>query len=103
MADFVTVGKVDEVPPGERLVAQIGRHWVVVFNVGGTLYAVEDQCSHEDYPLSEGTLDGMEIECAKHGARFDIRTGKNLTPPALLPVRWYEVRIEGDEIQVARQ
>jgi 3-phenylpropionate/trans-cinnamate dioxygenase ferredoxin subunit len=103
MAEFVTVGKVEEVPPGERLVAQVGRYWVVVFNVGGTLYAVEDQCTHEDYPLSEGELDGFEIECFKHSARFDIRTGKNLTPPAMLPVRWYEVRIEGDDIQVARR
>lgn len=100
MTDFVTVGKLSDVPPGERLVAQIGRNWVVAFNVGGTIYALEDQCSHEEYPLSDGFLDGTELECAKHGARFDLTTGKNLTPPALVPVRYYEVRIEGDDIQV---
>jgi 3-phenylpropionate/trans-cinnamate dioxygenase ferredoxin subunit len=103
MADFVTVAQVDEIPPGERLVVEMGRSWVVIFNVDGTLYALEDQCSHEEYPLSDGFIDGCEVECAKHGARFDLRTGKNTAPPALVPVRAYDVRVLGDEVQIARR
>lgn len=103
MADFVTVAQVHELPPGERIAVQLGRNWVVIFNVDGTLYAIEDQCSHEDYPLSDGILEGCEVECVKHGARFDIRTGKNLSPPALLPVKAYDVRVEGDNVQIARR
>ena len=103
MADFIAVAKVEEIPPGERLVVQIGRNWIVIFNVDGTLYALEDQCSHEEYPLSDGFIVGCEIECAKHGARFDLRTGKNTAPPAFMPVRAYEVRIVDDDIQIARR
>lgn len=103
MAEFVTVAKASELPPGERQVVQLGRNWIVIFNVDGDLYALEDQCSHEDYPLSDGVLDGCEIECIQHGARFDLRTGKNTAPPALIPVRSYEVRVEGDDVQVAKR
>jgi nitrite reductase/ring-hydroxylating ferredoxin subunit len=103
MAEFVTVAKTSDIPPGERLVVQLARNWVVIFNVDGSLYALEDQCSHEEYPLSDGILDGHEVECAQHGARFDITTGKNLSPPALIPVRAYDVRVEGDDVKIARR
>jgi len=73
MAEFVTVATTDEIPPGERLVVEIDDVWVVIFNVGGQYYALEDMCSHEEYYLSEGALDGYALECAKHGAQFDVR------------------------------
>ena len=69
--------------------------------MGGTLYAIEDICTHDGGPLVEGELDGYEIECPRHGARFDIRTGRALRMPAFEPIETYEVRIEGDEILVA--
>lgn len=100
MGEFVTVATTDEIPPGERLVVEIGRHWVAVFNVDGTYYAIEDVCTHDDGPLAEGTLHGCEIECPRHGARFDLATGKVTAPPAVLPVPTYQVRVEGNEIQV---
>lgn len=97
---FVTVAKTSEIPPGERDVFEIQGLYIAVFNVGGTYYAIEDVCTHDDGPLAEGDLHGFEIECPRHGARFDIRTGKVLSLPAVVDVSWYPVRIEGDDIQV---
>lgn len=97
---FVTVAKTSEIPPGERDVFEIQGLYIAVFNVGGTYYAIEDVCTHDDGPLAEGDLHGFEIECPRHGARFDIRTGKVLSLPAVVDVPWYPVHIEGDDIQV---
>ena len=72
MADFVTVAQTDELQPGDRAVVQLGRDFVVLFNVDGTFYAVEDMCSHEDYELSDGELNGFTLECRHHGASFDV-------------------------------
>ncbi|MFN8527097.1 MAG: non-heme iron oxygenase ferredoxin subunit [Anaerolineae bacterium] len=103
MSDFVTVAQLDELPPGERMVVELGRDYVIIFNVGGELYAVEDMCSHEEYPLAEGALTDHALECPKHGAQFDIRTGGVLCPPAVSPVKTYDVRVEGDSIQIAKR
>jgi 3-phenylpropionate/trans-cinnamate dioxygenase ferredoxin component len=100
MGEFVTVATTDEIAPGERLVVEIGRHWVAIFNIDGTYYAIRDVCTHDDGPLAEGELIGCEIECPRHGARFDLATGKVTAPPALVPVPTYPVRVEGNEIQV---
>jgi 3-phenylpropionate/trans-cinnamate dioxygenase ferredoxin subunit len=101
MTDFVTVAPLSELPPGERLVFEIGRKWIAVFNVSGTIYAIEDRCTHDDGPLAEGELIGCEIVCPRHGARFDLRNGKVLSPPALVDVPWFETRIVDDSVQVA--
>ncbi len=103
MAEFVTVAMTDEMAPGERIVVEVDDVWVVIFNVGGQYYAIEDMCSHEEYMLSEGEIDGYAIECPKHGARFDVRDGKVLAPPAVSPVKAYKVRVVGDEVQVGRR
>lgn len=97
---FVTVAKTSEIWPGERAVFDVEDHYIAVFNVDGTYYAIEDVCTHDDGPLAEGELYGFEIECPRHGARFDIRTGAVLRMPAVIPVPRYEVRVEGDEIQI---
>jgi 3-phenylpropionate/trans-cinnamate dioxygenase ferredoxin subunit len=102
MAEFRTVARLEDVPPGERLVVEYGREWVVIFNVDHTLYALEDRCSHEDVPLSDGMVHGCEVECAKHGARFDLRDGRAMAPPAFAPVRRYEVRVVDGDVQVRR-
>jgi 3-phenylpropionate/trans-cinnamate dioxygenase ferredoxin subunit len=100
MAEFVTVAKQGEVPVGEaRVVAVDGKH-IALCNVDGTLYAIDDVCTHDGGPLGEGFLDGDQIECPRHGARFDVKTGKALTLPAVMPVNSYPVRVEGDEIKV---
>ena len=102
MSDFVTAATTDEIAPGERIVVDVDDVWVVIFNVAGQFYALEDRCSHEDVPLSEGALTGLEIECHKHGATFDITTGQHLSPPAVSPVKKFPVRVEGDLVQIGK-
>ncbi len=99
---YVTVAKLSDLLPGERLVVELGRKWILLLNVDGEFYAIDDECTHEEVPLSEGTLDDHIIECHKHGACFDIRTGEVTAPPAVIGVKTYPVRIEGDEIQIGR-
>ena len=99
---YITVATTADLPPGERLVVELGRKWIVLFNVGGEYFAIEDEGTHEEVPLSEGALDGHMIECHKHGACFDIRTGAVTAPPAVVGVKTYPVRIDGDEIQIGR-
>jgi 3-phenylpropionate/trans-cinnamate dioxygenase ferredoxin subunit len=98
MAEWIKVATVDELPPGERIVVDMDYEWVAIFNVGGTLYAINDTCSHEETSLAEGELDGYEVTCPLHGARFDIRTGDVLSFPAVVGVDAYEVKIEGDDV-----
>lgn len=101
MTDFVTVAQASELNPGERMIVQVGRTWVAVFNVDGQFYAIQDICTHDGGPLAEGRLFGCEIECPRHGARFDLRDGRVTAPPALVPVPVYDVRIQDGQIQVA--
>lgn len=100
MTDFVNVAKTGDLKSGERTVVDVKGHYVAIFNVGGTFYAIEDVCTHDDGPLAEGELLNHEIECPRHGARFDIRTGKVLSMPAISDVPRYEVRIDGDDVQI---
>ncbi len=101
MAEFVTVATVDEVPPGERIVVEVDDQFIALFNVGGKFYAIADVCTHDDGPLAEGKLEGYRIECPRHGGAFDIRTGAVLSWPATQPVPWYEVRVVGNDVQIA--
>lgn len=106
MADastFVHAAALVDVPPGKVLAVQIDGSNVCLANADGAVYAFKDNCSHRDFPLSEGTLEGNTIECAWHGARFDITTGRALSLPAIKPIRMYEVRVEDGEIYVAVQ
>jgi 3-phenylpropionate/trans-cinnamate dioxygenase ferredoxin subunit len=103
MAEFVAVATTDEIPPGERIVVEFERGWVAIFNVDGQYYAIEDVCTHDDGPLADGELNGFTIECPRHGACFDIRSGKVLAPPALVDVPSYNVRVEANQIQIARR
>lgn len=100
MSGFVSVAKVGDVPENDIKGVIVEGSALVLINREGTIYALEDRCSHEEFPLSTGDLAAGEITCALHGARFDIETGAPRSLPAVLPVRTYEVRIEGDEIQV---
>lgn len=100
MTDFVTVATTDELSPGERLVVEINRKWIAIFNVGGQYYAIEDMCTHDGGELADGELIGCEIVCSRHGARFDLRDGHVTHPPALVDVPSYETRIVGNEVQI---
>ena len=100
MAEFVTVAKTDDIPAGETRTCAVNGKELAVCNVGGTFYAIDDVCTHDGGPLGEGYLEGDQIECPRHGARFDVKTGKALKLPAVMPVNAYPVRVEGDDVQV---
>jgi 3-phenylpropionate/trans-cinnamate dioxygenase ferredoxin component len=100
MSDFVTVGRLADLPPGERLIAEVNNIEVVVFNIDGQLYAIEDNCTHAAAYLSDGVLDGYAITCPKHDGQFDVRTGAPLCAPVIIPVKRFAVRVEGDAVQV---
>lgn len=97
---FYAVAKVEEIPPGERLFVEIGDVPIVVFNIAGKLFAIGDICTHDDGPLGDGDLDGHQIICPRHGARFDVRNGKVLSLPAVVDIPSYPVRITEDDIEV---
>jgi 3-phenylpropionate/trans-cinnamate dioxygenase ferredoxin subunit len=98
----VRVCKQEELQPGLAVRVELEGQPVAVFNVDGEVFAIGDTCSHEESSLSEGFIDPEEVavECPKHGAMFDLRTGKNLTLPATRPVPAYKVRVENGEIYV---
>lgn len=98
--EYVTVATVDELDNGERLIVDIDGDPIAVFNIGGEYYAIMDICSHDDGPVAEGPLDEYEIECPRHGAHFDVRSGEVLSLPAVVDIPAYPVRVDGDEIQV---
>ena len=92
--------KLADVPRGGMKVVETGGVRIALCNVEGKIYAIEDVCTHDDGPLGEGKLQGFEAECPRHGARFDVRTGAVTRMPAVVPVRSFPVRVEGDQIYV---
>lgn len=100
MSRWVRVADEGECAVGELLGVMAEGVPVVLANVDGTLYALHDVCSHEEYPLSDGELDGDEVVCIYHGARFDACTGARKTLPAVLPVKSYPVEVREGEIHV---
>ena len=100
MSDFVTVARLSEVPDNTLLPVEANGVKLVLAHAGGRVHALHDQCSHEEFPLSDGELEGNQVTCLLHGARFDLATGAAKALPAVKPVRVYECRVEEDEIQV---
>jgi 3-phenylpropionate/trans-cinnamate dioxygenase ferredoxin component len=99
-ADYVAVATTDEIPNGARKLLEVDGRAIAVFNIAGTYYCIADVCSHDDGPVAEGELDGYEIECPRHGAHFDVRTGKVLSFPAIVDIPAYPVRIEDGDVLV---
>lgn len=99
---FVKVAAVTDVPEGELLGVEAGGKRVCLANVEGELYAFADNCSHRDFPLSNGELDTDDctVTCEWHGAMFDIRSGTPLCLPATRPIAVYGCRVEDGEILV---
>ena len=96
----VAVARESELAPGQMKIIDAGGERIALCNVGGTFYAVQDVCTHDDGPLGEGALDGFAIECPRHGARFDVRTGEVLCLPAPVPVRTFPVKVEHGDLYV---
>lgn len=101
MTGWQTVAQTTDVPPEHVQVYEVGDHEVAVCNVDGSFYAVDDVCTHDGGSLDQGALEGCEIECPRHGARFDVRTGAATQLPAFQPISTHEVRVDGDAIQVS--
>ena len=85
-AEYVAVATTDELPNGTRKLLEVDGRAIAVFNIAGTYYCIADVCSHDDGPVAEGDLSGFEIECPRHGARFDVRSGKVLSFPAIVDI-----------------
>ena len=100
---FVRLASVSEleVDRGHRVeLSDDGEVAVALVRAEDGVYATEDRCSHEDYPLSEGWVEDHTLECALHGSRFDLQTGEPDSPPAVRPVRVFPVRVEGEDVLV---
>lgn len=100
MSRWVDVAPVEDLPPGSRRVVDVEGRAVAVFNLGGEYYAIEDVCTHDGGDLAKGELEGEEIICPRHGARFSVRTGAVLAPPAYENVRTFPVRVRDGWVEV---
>jgi 3-phenylpropionate/trans-cinnamate dioxygenase ferredoxin subunit len=96
------VCSVDDVKPGNARRFDVDGHRLAIVRIGDDWYAIGDECSHEDYSLSEGDVweEECEIECPKHGSTFDLRTGEPQTLPATKPVPVYTVVVDGNDVNV---
>ena len=98
--EFVIIAQTEELSSGERIFVEIDDLSIVVFNIAGTYFAIANVCSHDDGPIGEGDLEQSTVICPRHGARFDIRTGKVLSLPAFVDIPAYPVRVVDWQIEV---
>lgn len=101
MAQYYRVAGINDIPQGRGRCFTVAGRRIAVFRVEDELFAIDDRCTHAEASLSEGQVWGCEVECPRHGATFDLRTGEATALPAVEPVRTYEVRIDGDDVLVA--
>ncbi len=100
MPRTLSAGKIEEIRPGKTRRVKADTGWILLCNVAGELYAVDDLCTHEDASLYLGCLKGHRIQCSLHGGQFDVRTGQPVAEPAEQPLRTYPVRIQDGEILI---
>ena len=98
--EYVDIAPASELPPGERLFVEIEGQPIVIFNIAGQFFSIADVCSHDDGPVGEGTLDGYAITCPRHGAQFDVRTGRVLQMPAVVDIPAYPVKVVDGVLQL---
>lgn len=100
MSDWVTVGPAGELPPGSYKSVDVEGAQAVVVNLAGEFFAIEDVCTHDGGQLTGGCIEGAEIVCPRHGARFCLKTGAALSAPAYEPTARFPVRVDGGIVQV---
>ena len=98
---FIAVAKLEDLPAGGKLVVEVNGTSIVLVNTNDKIFAVRNLCSHAYEALDCGRVRNGWISCPVHGARFDLETGDPINPPATMPIDTYEVRIEGDTIEIA--
>lgn len=99
--DFTAVANVADVPAGSIKVVDLDGQSILLCHSNGRLFAVANRCSHAEEPLACGRVRAGWIACPVHGARFDLETGRAMNPPAKAPIRTYQVRVEGERIEIA--
>ena len=99
MSEFISVAKVEEIPPGAGKTVDVNGIWVALFNVNGSFFAVDNTCPHAGGPIGEGKLSGEIVTCPWHGIEFDIAKGTALSNPKL-KVRQYTISVVDDEVVV---
>jgi 3-phenylpropionate/trans-cinnamate dioxygenase ferredoxin component len=100
MSVWADVGGIADLEASSHLEAEVDGFRVRITRVNGTLYAFEDRCTHDDSPFDDAIIEDCEIICPRHGARFSLRSGEALSPPAYEPLRIFEVREAGERIEV---
>ncbi len=100
MSSWTRVCTVTELAPGTRRTVDVDGALVLVVNVAGELFAVEDVCTHDGAPLGDGSIEGDAVICPRHGARFCLRTGAVLAPPAYAPIATFPLRVSDGVIEV---
>ena len=100
MAEFVVVGRVQDLQEGSMRAYEVKGTRIAVAKVGGAFHAFDDTCTHRQCSLAEGDLEETTVICACHGSEFDVRSGAVLEGPAREPVEIYEVRVEGDDLEI---
>ena len=100
MADFVKVATTGEIAPGQGKIVEVQGKEIALFNVGGEYFAIDNMCTHEEASLAEGEISGFEVTCPLHGAKFDVRSGQVLGPPAYDDVTSYPVRVSGADVEI---
>jgi 3-phenylpropionate/trans-cinnamate dioxygenase ferredoxin component len=98
---WIAVGAADAIAPGDHASVEVDGVFVAVFNVGGEFLAVEDLCTHDGGGLAGGAVEGDQVICPRHGARFCLRSGQALTAPAYEPVRTFRTRVVDGRVEVA--
>ena len=97
---WVKAASIADVATGQVKAVEVSGKRLALCHAAGAWYAVDDLCTHDNGPLAEGTFDGLQIECPRHGARFDVRTGQVKCFPAVIPITSYPVKVEGSDVLV---
>ncbi len=98
--EYIEIAPISELPNGQRLFVDVGDRPIVIFNIAGQFFAIGDVCTHDDGPLGDGDIEGFNVVCPRHGAEFDVRTGKVMQMPAVVDIPAYPVQVRDGQIFV---
>jgi 3-phenylpropionate/trans-cinnamate dioxygenase ferredoxin subunit len=98
--EYLEIAPASELPNGERLFVEVEGRPIVILNIAGQFFAIDDVCTHDDGPLGDGEIEGFNIVCPRHGGEFDVRTGKAVQLPAVVDIRAYPIRVVTEMIEV---
>ena len=98
--EFFEIAETNEISSGERLFLEIDEKQVIVFNIEGHYFAIDDECSHDRGSLGDAAVEACHITCPRHGAKFDIKPGKALSLPAVKDIASYPIRIRDNKVEI---